>query len=170
VEKIFGRKNGWLTGWSISGITRFSTGFPVTLFNNGDTSLLGTEPNGVNNYGVDLPNYTPGALKLNGNPRNGLAYFNTSLFGVPALGSAGNAAHRFFCGPGMANFDIALLKDLRLTEVKSLQFRVETFNTFNHAQFFGAGAVNGVIGTSSFGDVVSADSPRLVQIAAKFVF
>jgi hypothetical protein len=170
VEKMFGRKNGWLTGWSISGITRFSTGFPVTLFNNGDTSLLGTEPNGVNNYGVDLPNYTPGALKLNGNPRNGLAYFNTSLFGVPALGSAGNAAHRFFCGPGMANFDIALLKDLRLTEVKSLQFRVETFNTFNHAQFFGAGAVNGVIGTSSFGDVVSADSPRLVQIAAKFVF
>ena len=131
---------------------------------------MGTEPNGVNNYGVDLPSYTPGALNLNGNPRNGLTYFNTALFSVPALGTMGTAAHRFFYGPGMENFDTALLKDLRLTETKSMQFRLESFNTFNHAQFFGAGAVNGVIGTSSFGQVVNADSPRLVQIAAKLVF
>jgi hypothetical protein len=169
-DKLLHRWNHLTTGWALAGITRFSTGFPVTLFNNGDTSLLGTEPNGVNNYGVDLPNYIPGPLKLNGNPRDGLTYFNTSLFSVPPLGSPGTAAHRFFYGPGVENFDIALLKNVRLAEARSIQFRLETFNTFNHAQFFGAGAVNGIIGSSSFGYVISSDSPRLVQIAAKFIF
>ncbi|MGA2577586.1 MAG: carboxypeptidase regulatory-like domain-containing protein [Bryobacteraceae bacterium] len=169
-DRLFQRKNRVTSGWSLSGIVRLSEGFPVTLFNNGDTSLLGTEPNGVNNYGVDLPNYTPGPLELNGNPRNGKPYFNTSLFSVPELGEMGTAAHRFFYGPGMANFDIALLKTVPLTESKALQFRMETFNTFNHAQFFGAGSVNGVIGSPAFGTVVSADAPRLVQLAAKFTF
>ncbi len=70
-------------GWALSGITHFSTGLPVTLFNNGDTSLLGTQPNGVNNFGLDEPNFTPGALQLNPNPRNGHAYFNTTLFTLP---------------------------------------------------------------------------------------
>lgn len=107
---------------------------------------------------------------MNSNPGNGLTYFNTSLFSVPALGSTRTAAHRIFYGPGVENFDIALLKDLPLSETKSMQFRLETFNTFNHAQFFGAGAVNGVIGTAAFGSVVAADSPRLTQIAAKFIF
>ena len=81
--KLFHRANRLTAGWVLASITHFSTGFPVTLFNNGDTSLLGTQPNGVNSYGVDLPNYTPGPLDLNGNPRNGLPYFNTSLFGIP---------------------------------------------------------------------------------------
>jgi hypothetical protein len=169
-EALFHGRNRLTSGWSVSGIARFSAGFPVTLFNNGDTSLLGTEPNGVNNFGVDLPDYTPGPLDLNGNPRNGKPYFNTSLFSIPPLGSAGTAAHRFFYGPGMENFDIALLKDLRLTESKAVQFRLETFNTFNHTQFFGAASVNGIIGSASFGDVVSAMPPRLVQLAAKLTF
>ena len=169
-DRLVHRKNRLTSGWSLSGIVRLSSGFPVTLFNNGDTSLLGTEPNGVNNYGVDLPNYTPGRLDLNGNPSNGKPYFNTSLFSVPALGEMGTAARRFFYGPGMANFDMALLKTVPLGESKALQLRLETFNTFNHAQFFGAGSVNGVVGSPAFGTVVSADAPRLVQLAAKFTF
>ena len=49
------RDNRFTEGWSISGITRFSTGFPVTFYNDNDTSLYGTQPDGVNPYGVDLP-------------------------------------------------------------------------------------------------------------------
>jgi len=44
----------------------------------------GTQPDGVNAYGVDLPDMQPGALNLNHNPRNGQPYFNTSLFSLPA--------------------------------------------------------------------------------------
>jgi hypothetical protein len=176
-EHLFGRSNRWTQGWAISGITRFSTGFPVTLYNYGDNSLLGAEPNGVNNFGVDEPQYTPGALALNRNPRNGQPYFNTTLFGCSSagcslqpLGEPGNAKRRFFYGPGIDNYDMALLKRVPLTESKSLQFRFEGFNIFNHAQFYGPASVNGNINSSSFGEVVSAASPRLMQAAVKFIF
>jgi hypothetical protein len=157
-------------GWEFSGITRFSSGLPVTLINYGDNSLLGGEPNGINNYGVDEPDVAAGPLDLSRNPRKGLQYFNTGLFSENALGTPGNAPRRFFSGPGMENFDMALLKTLRFTESKSLQFRIETFNVFNHAQFFGPQAVDGNIGSATFGQVVSATAPRLIQLGLKFVF
>jgi hypothetical protein len=169
-DRLLRRRDRWTEGWSLSGITRFSTGLPVTLYNNNDTSLLGTIPNGINNNGVDTPNITPGNLLLNTDPRNGRPAFNTSLFSLPALGTMGTAARRFFPGPGIANFDLALLKDLRFSESKSLEFRLEAFNAFNHAQFYGAAAVNGNISSAAFGQVVSAASPRLLQLAAKFYF
>ena len=166
-------QNRWTTGWSVSGITRFSTGLPVTLYNNTDSSLLGSMPNGINNNGVDTPYYTPGNLEIHTNPRNGRPAFNTSLFPSnvnPYLGQLGNARRRFFYGPGLNSFDIALQKDVPITEAKTLQFRLETFNTLNHAQFFGPAAVNGNISSTGFGQIVNADSPRLVQVAGKFVF
>jgi hypothetical protein len=169
-DRLFRISNRWTQGWAISGITRFSTGFPVTLYNYGDNSLLGTEPNGVNNFGVDEPQYTPGALGINHNPRNGQPFFNTNLFSLQPLGQPGNAKRRFFYGPGIDNYDMALLKSVPLTESKSLQFRFEGFNIFNHAQFYGPASVNGNINSSSFGDVVSAAAPRLMQAAVKFIF
>ena len=169
-EHLSGHSKRWTQGWALSGIIRYSTGFPVTLYNYGDNSLLGTEPNGVNNYGVDEPQYTPGPLALNHNPRNAAPYFNTSLFSLQPLGQPGNAKRRFFYGPGIDNYDIALVKSVPLTESKSLQFRFEGFNTFNHAQFYGPASVNGNINSSSFGEVVSAAAPRLMQAAVKFIF
>jgi hypothetical protein len=132
--------------------------------------LLGTEPNGVNNDGADEPQYTPGPLGLNHNPRNGQPYFNTSLFSLQPLGQPGNAKRRFFYGPGIDNYDVALIKNLPLLESKSLQFRFEGFNVFNHAQFYGPASVNGNINSTSFGQVVGAAAPRLMQAAVKFIF
>jgi Carboxypeptidase regulatory-like domain len=168
--RLFNARNRATEGWEISGITRFSTGFPVTLVNYGDNSLLGAEPNGINNYGVDEPDVSPGPLNLNHNPRNGQPYFNAALFGENALGTPGNASRRYFYGPGMANFDMAVMKNLRLTESKSLQFRMEGFNVFNHAQFFGPQAVDGNISSATFGQVINATAPRLIQASAKFTF
>ena len=170
LERLFGRAKGWTEGWSISGITRVSSGFPVTISSDGDRSLMGSLPNGVNNKSLDLPDYTPGPLNLSQNPRNGLPYFNISLFSPNALGTPGSASRRSFYGPGLLNFDLALLRSFRLTESKALQFRLETFNTFNHAQFFGPVAVNGDINSNLFGRVVKAAPPRLIQVALKFMF
>ncbi len=169
-EVLCRTSNRWTEGWEISGITHFTSGLPVTLVNYGDNSLLGSEPNGVNNYGVDEPDYSGGALDLNHNPRNGRSYFDTAQFSENTLGTPGTAKRRFFYGPGMDNYDMALLKNVRLTESKSLQFRLEGFNIFNHAQFFGPQSVDGNIGSSAFGQIASADSPRLVQLGAKFFF
>jgi hypothetical protein len=165
--------NRLTNGWSLSGISRFSTGFPVTLVSLGDHSLLGAEPNGINNFGIDQPDYTPGALDLSHSPReNGQQYFNTSLFSINALGTPGTASRRFFHGPGINNYDMALAKTLPLTESKTLLFRIETFNTFNHAQFYGPASVDGNIGNlgTTFGHVVSSAAGRVMQVTAKFNF
>jgi hypothetical protein len=142
----------------------------VTLFNNNDTSLLGTIPNAINNNGVDTPNYTPGNLDLHLNPRSGDPAFNTALFSLPALGQVGTADRRFFYGPGIENVDLALVKTVRLNESRAFQLRFEAFNTLNHAQFYGAAAVDGNITSANFGRIISAASPRLVQVALKFTF
>ncbi|MGC2298888.1 MAG: carboxypeptidase regulatory-like domain-containing protein [Acidobacteriaceae bacterium] len=153
-------------GWEVFGLTRLTTGFPVTLMNNNDSSLLGTQPNGVNNAGVDALNFAGGALKLKGTPRAG-AGFNTSLFSVPALGDFGNARRRFFHGPGSDDTDFALAKSTSILDGRELQVRAEAFNVFNHAQFFGPGSVEGNVGSADFGQIVSSAAPRLMQVSAR---
>jgi len=170
LECLSSRAKVLTRGWAISGITRASSGFPVTLKSNGDNSLMGSIPNGVNNYSLDLPDYTGAPLNLNGNPRNGLPYFNTAAFVTNALGTPGNASRRSFYGPGMFNSDIALLRNFHFPEARTLQFRLESFNTFNHTQFFGPAAVNGNIDSPLFSQVVKATAPRLMQVALKFTF
>lgn len=158
------------SGWELSGIARMSSGFPVTLSIDGDNSLQGSIPNGVNNHSLDLPDIAPGPLSLNRDPRGGGEYFNKSLFTANALGTPGSASRRSFYGPGTVNFDLALLRRIALSDTKALQFRLETFNTFNHAQFFGPAAVNGDFDSDLFGRVVKASPPRLVQLAVKLTF
>jgi hypothetical protein len=168
-DQLF-RRNRLTEGWSLSGTTRFSTGFPVTLADDSDRSLLGTLGNGVNNELLDTPQMTAGPLDINTNPRNGRPEFNTSLFAPETLGQLGNAARRFFYGPGIANFDMQLSKKVPIAESKSFDIRIEAFNVFNHAQFYGPSAVDGEIDDPSFGRVVSAAAPRLIQAALKFHF
>jgi Carboxypeptidase regulatory-like domain len=164
------RRNGWTTGWQLTGITRFSTGMPVTLYNNDDTSLIGSMPNGINNNGVDTPSYTSGNLRVNHDPRNGKPAFNTGLIAIPAMGGMGTARRRFFYGPGMENFDISLEKRVSLGESRSLLFRAEAFNVFNRAQFFGPDAVQGNPDSANFGKIINAGAPRQMQLVAKFSF
>jgi hypothetical protein len=82
----------------------------------------------------------------------------------------GTASRRFFYGPGISNFDMTLNKLLRLRESKSLEFRLEAFNAFNHAQFYGPASVDGEVNDPHFGQIVSAAAPRLVQLGMKFAF
>lgn len=172
---LFHRSNRLTNGWSVTGITRFATGFPVTLQDQNDDSLLGTNPNGVNNNYIDLPDCAPGPLEINTNGRNGLPAFNTALFSRPALGTLGTCPRRFFYGPGINNWDLTLQKMIPITEGKTIQIRVEAFNAFNHAQFYGnpitgAPAVNGSIGSPAFGAIENSAAPRLLQFGAKFFF
>ena len=163
--------NRMTKGWSISGITRYASGFPVTMINNGDNSLIGTNPNGINNSSVDEPDYNGASLHLNHNPRrNGSNFFSTSAFSMNALGTPGTAKRRFFSGPGADNYDMAVAKNLMLADSKSLLFRVEAFNVFNHTQFNGPSSVDDNIGSSTFGNAISSTPPRILQGALKFSF
>lgn len=154
------------SGWVITGITRFATGLPVTLRENDDNSLLDTNFTGPNGNGIDTPNYNGGTLHFH-DPRSGQPYFDITLFSKEALGQLGTANKRTFHGPGINNWDMALLKNTRLTESTLLQLRFEFFNVFNHAQFQ---APTGSILNSTFGYVTNANDPRIGQVAMKLIF
>jgi len=178
-EKLFhashGIGNKLLAGWSVSGITTFASGLPITLSENDDNSLIG-----VTTASVDVPQLTGnGGVYGNKNPRSGQPYINPDHFTFETVGQLGNANRRYFHGPGLNNWDMALLKNTNFTESKSLQLRFEAFNIFNHAQFENPTGlinqglpnfVNGVNQGGLFGVVTSARPPRVMQIAAKFLF
>jgi len=157
---------GWakkvVGGWSLSGVTNFATGLPISLTENDDNSLIG-----ANAVPVDVPNFAGGAVLATTNPRKGGTYFNTSLFSNEQLGQFGNSSRRFFHGPGLNNWNVALLKTTKITESKDLQLRFEGFNVFNHAQFTNP---TGEINSSSFGVVTNARDPRIMQVGAKLLF
>jgi hypothetical protein len=150
-------------GWSLSGITTFATGLPISLTEDDDNSLIG-----ANAAPVDVPNYSPGGPVLGDtNPRHGNPYFHQSLFSNENVGQFGTSRRRFFHGPGLNNFNMALLKTTKITESTELQLRFEGFNVFNHAQFFNP---TGEINSSQFGMVSGARDPRIMQVGAKFLF
>ena len=172
-DLLLKRSDRLTSGWSIAGTTRFSTGFPVTLYDDSDNSLLGTLGNGINNLLLDTPAYHGAPLDINTNPRNRRPEFNNSpaAFTTETVGQLGNEPRRFFYGPGIENFDMTLIKQVKVTESQALEFRLEAFNVFNHAQFYGPGSVDGEVNNDPhFGQIISAASPRLVQLAAKFTF
>jgi hypothetical protein len=170
-DKILHR-NRLTSGWVITGITRFASGLPILLTETDDNSLLGTPFTGPSGLGVDTPNEVPGNLDIT-DPRSGKPYFNTSLFSKEAIGQLGTANKRSFFGPGINNWDMALLKDTHISEKKILQLRFEFFNVFNHTQFVvpsGLSSNTGNINSGTFGYVTNAGNPRIGQIALKFLF
>jgi len=153
-------------GWQVSGITRFATGLPVTIVETDDQSLLGTAFGGPIVLPVDTPDLV-GPLNITDPRKAGGLYFSPAAFARSALGKEGNARRRFFHGPGINNWDFALLKNTNLTEHVNLQFRAELFNIFNHAQFL---TPSGLMPAASFGQVPGARDPRIGQLSLKLNF
>ncbi len=82
----------------------------------------------------------------------------------------GNSGKGSVLGPGQFNFDMVLMKNTKVTEWGTLQFRLEAFNVFNHAQF-NPPAGNNVNVSSTFGKITSTSvTPRVLQFALKFLF
>jgi Carboxypeptidase regulatory-like domain len=164
-------------GWAISGITKFATGLPVTMVETDDQSLLGTATGGPIILPVDTPNLVAPVVIENPRNTNG-QYFTTSSFGPSALGTEGDARRRFFHGPGINNWDFAVIKDTRITERFNLQFRGELFNLFNHTQFLTPSGITGFsVGPSgttptsaSFGQVPGTLPGRIGQLSLKLFF
>jgi hypothetical protein len=90
--------------------------------------------------------------------------------GVP-LFSHGNMGRNALRGPGINNWDFSVQKDIKFTETKSLEFRGEFFNAFNHVQFYSPTFQDGAVAFDGlFGQVSSDRGPRIVQFALKLYF
>jgi hypothetical protein len=150
-------------GWQLIGISRFSTGFPIGLRQNGDYSLIGESstdtPDLVGKVQIQDP-HNPG-------PNGPNTYFLPDAFASGQLGQFGTANRQFFHGPGILNTDFAIMKDTHITESMAVQFRAEFFNIFNHTQFNNP---SGNFSSSNFGVVTSARDPRIGQLSLKFLW
>jgi hypothetical protein len=86
---------------------------------------------------------------------------------VTQAGQFGNAGRNVVRGPAFANADISAMKDFRIRETTTLQFRAESFNVANHPNF---GLPVADIASTNFGRILQASSPRLMQFALKLLF
>ncbi len=154
--------NAILGGWQTNGIWRFNDGRPEILYLSGGQSLP--------TYGSQQPDISAPLQCASSNILT--QYFaNPNAVSVPPPFTLGTAA-RTEAGcrqPGQANANLSLFKDFSLAKLREgarLQFRLETYNAFNHPQFSGP---NTTVNGGSFGVITStANSPREVQAALKF--
>lgn len=177
-----------LGGWSLSGITTFSTGNPIDF----DCSVSGFSTG----IGTSSRCNTVGNLQVvkgtTNDPQFGPTptWFDPTVITQPLMsqlyangqpGMFGYLGRNVLTGPGRNNTDFGVLKDFQLpwfgSEHSTVQFRAETFNTFNHPQWRGVHAgCSGSIGfgqpctQTGNGQVSSAFNPRLVQFGLKFSF
>lgn len=110
-----------------------------------------------------------------GYPHTAAEWFNPAAFANPAAGTWGNLGFDGVRGPGRDNWNLSLFKSFVISESRGsrFEFRVESFNTWNHTQF-GASGTNGGIstafGSSNFGAVTNAYDPRVFQFGGKLIF
>lgn len=149
--------NRVIGGWQLAGITYLRTGTPFSVtFTNTAQGALASRADLTGNPKLDRDNRS-----ING-------WFNVAAFAVPAPFTFGNSARNLLFGPGDIVIDFSVLKDTKITERATLQFRAEAFNLPNHANFNNPAANISV--PSQVGRIFSAQDPRQIQFGAKFLF
>jgi hypothetical protein len=159
----WGRTKDLILGnWQIAGIHAFQTGLPLTATYGGPSVL---------NLGADRvarPDLV-GNPELPASQRRVERWFKTDAFTIPgpapqAFGSEGVGVMR---GPGYTDFDFSISKSVGVGENRSIQFRTELFNTFNHANF---GPPDIRREASTFGRISTAANARIIQFGLKLYF
>jgi hypothetical protein len=101
--------------------------------------------------------------------------FDTRVFQAPAVATVGNAGKTILRGPGINNWDLAVIKAFAIRERLRLQFRTEMYNAFNHTQFsaFDTTArfdARGAQVNGQLGQFTAARNPRYIQLALRLNF
>jgi hypothetical protein len=149
-------KRRFLSDWQLSSIVSAQTGVWFTPLTGVDNSLT--------NQSEDRPN-------LVGNPRpahqSPSQWINPAAFTFNSLGTFGNAGRDSLLGPKLVNVDMELSRIFTLLHETKFEFRVEAFNAFNHPNF---GVPDSNLSDPTFGQVLSAAAPRILEAGAKYTF
>ena len=176
VRKYNGFAGKVLNDWQVSGIIQFQSGFPIRLQTQDDSELisslffLGAAAPQLNGpLQIVDPKQTQTFNTYNYGPVSGHYYLNAdqSKFTDPTLGTFATTPRSVCCGPGENQWDITVSKRITLSERKYFQFRADVFNLFNKTEFVNP---DGNFSNSTFGQVLQARDPRLLQFALKFYF
>jgi hypothetical protein len=170
---FLGHSHSWygrvLGNWQLNGILTAMSGGPFTVFDSNDVSLQGQAPE-ITGFSANRPNLIGNP---NSGPRTPQEWFNVSAFQQlqpDPLGRFevfGDEGRNVVQGPGYVDWDVSAFKNIHLTESKELQFRGELFNLLNHTNFR---LPVSDIESPTFGQIQSDVSPRVIQVALKFLF
>ncbi|MGB6198142.1 MAG: carboxypeptidase regulatory-like domain-containing protein [Candidatus Acidiferrales bacterium] len=180
-KNLRGVEGGFLSHWTLSGITRLQSGQALTVTGSGALESLGggtTFTNRANIVsGVGLVNSVAqgGASFGSGAcPATKICYVNAAAFGasegvagsVPTT-SMGNAPLGDIFGPGYYGWDLSLRKVFPIRESMNVTFQWDAFNAFNRVNYSNPGTT---ITSSTFGEITGANPPRQMQFGLKFAF
>jgi len=160
VHRIFG-------GWQINGIATFNSGTPFTVSDSANVALQANSPP-ISGFAASRPN-------LVGDPNAGphtidqwmLASAFQRLNPLTQAGQFGDEGRNAVRGPGYADLDVSLVRNVQLTPGLRLELRIESFNVTNNTNL---GLPVADLNSATFGRILSAGPPRLMQFAAKLVF
>jgi Carboxypeptidase regulatory-like domain len=147
-----------LGGWQVTNILSLSSGFPRD-------PATGTDRAGTGS--TNRPNVVSGQDPDSG-PQTIDQWFNTAAFVQQPTGTYGDAVRNSITGPGIFNFDTSILRNFTLGGSKTLQLRLEAFNTFNQPVW---NDPNTSVAASQYGQITSTRKPmRELQVGVKFGF
>jgi Carboxypeptidase regulatory-like domain len=155
-------------GWEVGGIFTVQSGRPLNPIGwNAAGQVVVPESNRLDMTGTD-PN-------LPKEQRTIQRWFNVAAFAPPAPGKFGNAGRNSIIGPSAWNLDFSVMKNFRITERQTVQFRCETFNTLNHPQWglpnMGAWNTNTPTAPATFAKITTTSTDmRQIQFALKLIF
>jgi hypothetical protein len=179
-----------LGGWEASSLAIFQSGLPATVFTSAtfqpvwnDAScattvtaacqVVGNTGGDYNADGntYDLPN-RPGFSLNKAYSRSDYltGLFPASAFTAPALGQEGNVGRNTVHGPGMAQVDFSVLKNIKFPwfhEHSNFQVRAEAYNLFNRVNL---NTFNGDLTSATFGKTTGVFTPRVIQLGARLEF
>lgn len=159
---VHGPMDKLANGWMLNSLIIWQSGFPFTVSSGRDNSFTG--------IGKDRADFLGGNANL-GYDRSHASmvaqWFDTSKFVVNAVGTFGTAGRDILRGPRYFDTDLSVIKNTKLAERISLQFRAEFFNLFNNVNFT---PPNSNRSSAQFGQITSALDPRILQFALKLVF
>ena len=160
-----------LGNWQLNGIVTAMSGTPFTVFDPNDVSLQGQAPE-ISGFSSNRPNVIGNP---NSGPHTAAQWFNVNAFQRitqdpnSPVQQFGNEGRNVVQGPGYVNWDFSAFKNIRVTESKEVQFRGELFNVLNHTNFrLPVSDISAPAGV--FGHIQSDVSPRVIQVALKFMF
>jgi len=152
-----------LGGWSLNGITTVQSGVPISI-----SSVANT----TNSFGGgQRPDATGISSRTEGTAEERYRrWINPAAFVDPPRYRFGTVG-RFLPdnrGPHYFASDLSVLKDIRLTETKRLQFRAEFFNAFNQVNFRNPSGLT--FGRPEFGQITDAEAARIIQFGLKLYY
>jgi hypothetical protein len=157
--------NELLAGWTVGAISEIHSGTALSVID--ATNNTGSYSDGVRPNLVGNPNSLGGSRSRAARTAE---WFDTSAFAQNAPFTFGNAPRTFGRGPALATTDASLLKDFRIVESSTLQFRAEALNVFNHANLANP---NTQFGNGAFGQVAglqTGNQSRILQLALHLAF